>query len=150
MFKFFKNKSEEIDQSSAENFQKYIQGNGEVSDQNESWQQFQEGELLVDMYHTPDMVVVRSLVPGVDPEHIEISLHNDLLTVRGHRHEPEEIYDDHFFHRECFWGIFSRSVVIPIPIDEEGVKAFFKNGLVVIEIPKKKDSDPIRIEENSE
>lgn len=149
MFKFFKKNSQEEDKSLKNDFQEYIAG-GEELPANQSWEQFQEGELLVDMYHTLEAVIIRSFIPGVEPEHIEISLHNDLLTIRGFRNEPQEIYDDQFFHRECFWGAFSRSVVIPLPIEEEGIKAFFKNGLVVIEIQKKKEGDLICIETSDE
>ncbi|MBI4599480.1 Hsp20/alpha crystallin family protein [Candidatus Uhrbacteria bacterium] len=100
------------------------------------WSLFEEGQLLVDMYENPDAIVVRSFVAGVEPEDIEISMHNDMLTIRGRRHDVEEIHDDRFFHRECYWGIFSRSVIVPRPIDIEGIQALFKNGVVTIILPK--------------
>jgi len=106
------------------------------------WSLFEEGHLLVDMFETPDAVVVRSFVAGVEPEDIEISMHNDMLTVRGRRHDVEEIHDDRFFHRECYWGTFSRSVIIPRPIDNEAVRALFKNGVVTIILPKKDTTEP--------
>ncbi len=101
------------------------------------WSLFEEGQLLVDMYENADSLVVRSFVAGVEPEDIEISLHNDMLTIRGRRHDVEEIHDDRFFHRECYWGTFSRSVIIPRPVDVDAIQALFKNGVVTIVLPKK-------------
>lgn len=100
------------------------------------WSLFEEGQLLIDMYETGDAVVVRSFVAGVEPDAIEISLHNDMLTIRGSRSDREEIHDDRFFHRECHWGTFSRSVIIPRSIDSERIRALFKHGVVTIILPK--------------
>ena len=100
------------------------------------WSLFEEGHLLVDMYETADTVVVRSFVAGVNPENIEISMHHDMLTIRGKRHDEETIHDDRFFHRECYWGVFSRSIIIPKQIDTERIRAHFKNGVVTIVLPK--------------
>lgn len=105
------------------------------------WSLFEEGQLLVDMYENPDSIVVRSFVAGVEPDDLEISMHNDMLTIRGRRHDVEEIHDDRFFHRECYWGTFSRSVIIPKPIDIEAIQALFKNGVVTILLPKKESAD---------
>lgn len=100
------------------------------------WSLFEEGQLLIDMYETADAIVVRSFVAGVEPDAIEISLHNDMLTIRGSRSDREEIHDDRFFHRECHWGIFSRSVIIPRTIDPDRIRALFKHGVVTIIVPK--------------
>ena len=93
------------------------------------------------MYENPDSIVVLSIVAGVEPDDLEISMHNDMLTIRGRRHDVEEIHDDRFFHRECYWGTFSRSVIIPKPIDIEAIQALFKNGVVTILLPKKESAD---------
>ena len=95
-----------------------------------------EGELLVDMYERPDAIIVRSFVAGVEPENLEIVLDGDILTIRGHRAEVEEIHDDRVFHRECYWGSFSRSLVLPSAVDSEKIRALFKNGIVYIELTK--------------
>lgn len=105
------------------------------------WSIFEEGQLMVDMYETADTLVVRSFVAGVEPENLEISMHNDMLTIRGKRHDVEEIHDDRFFHRECYWGTFSRSVIIPRPVDVGAIQALFKNGVVTIILPKKDFSE---------
>ena len=108
----------------------------ETKNEGRHWSLFEEGQLLVDMYETDEAIVVRSFVAGVDPDNIEISLHNDMLTIRGMRHDQEEIHDDRFFHRECYWGTFSRSVIIPKAIDAERIRALFKHGVVTVILPK--------------
>jgi len=100
------------------------------------WTLFEEGQLMIDMYECADKIVVRTLAAGVLPEDLEISMYHDLLTVRGHRKEIEEIHDDRFFHRECYWGSFSRSVIIPTAVQQDSIRAYFKNGVVYIELPK--------------
>lgn len=95
-----------------------------------------EGELLVDMYERDDALIVRAFVAGVEPENLEIVLDGDILTIRGQRQEVEEIHDDRFFYRECYWGVFSRSLLLPSPIALENIRALFKNGVVYIELPK--------------
>ena len=101
-----------------------------------SWEALSEGELLVDVYDRPEAIVVRSLIAGVNAEDLEITLNGDMLTIRGIREETEEITDDQFFARECYWGSFSRSIIIPVPIQADKIKAFSKNGVVVIILPK--------------
>ena len=81
---------------------------------------------MVDVYDRPDAIVVRSLIAGVSPEDLEISLHEDMLTLRGERKEYEEIADDQFYARECYWGSFSRTIIIPAQVQQDKIKAFAK------------------------
>lgn len=114
------------------------------------WNLFEEGQLLVDMYDRGDAIVVRSLVGGVDPDSIDISLHNDLLTIRGARADSEEIYDDQFIMRECYWGSFSRSVIIPFPVDTQRIQAQCAQGIVTVILPKQENEQSIKINEERE
>lgn len=113
-----------------------------ISDKNStstenSWGILEEGQLLIDMYERQDAVVIRSLVAGVDPSDLEIALHNDLLTIRGKREKlQEEVHDDRYYARECYWGPFSRTLVVPVPVDGSNIKATLKNGILVIELQK--------------
>ena len=120
------------------------------TDGEHAWNMFQEGELLVDMYERPDALVVRSLVAGVNPDNLEISLHNDLLTIRGVRENIEEVYDDQYYHRECYWGGFRRTIVLPLPVDPSGIRAFFSNGVVTIELPKRTEQSQINLINDNE
>lgn len=100
------------------------------------WQHLTEGQLLVDVYERPDAVVLRSLLAGVRPEHIEIALDKDLLTIRAHREETENIDEHRIIHRECYWGTFSRSVILPAHVQANAIKALFKHGVLVVILPK--------------
>lgn len=132
-------KEEENTEGQDSYFQVSENSEQQTQDEQYPWNSFQEGELMIDMYKTDAAVVVRSLLAGVDPKDIEIHVHQDILTIRGKREETELIYEDQFFHRECFWGSFSRSVVIPVPVDEKHIRAFFKHGMVIIELPRKQE-----------
>lgn len=91
-----------------------------------------EGELALDVYVTPTHVIVRSAMAGVKPEDISISILNDLLTIRGRRLDEEEVESDHYVVQECYWGSFSRSVVLPVSVDSEGAEAVLRNGILKI------------------
>ncbi len=109
------------------------------------WPIAHEGELGVDVYETDAMIVVRTAVAGVKPEALSIAVSNDLLTIRGTREAQEEAEDRTYLLRECHWGPFSRSLILPAMVDSVAARATFKNGLLVIELPKtpKNNSVPI-------
>lgn len=96
----------------------------------------QDGELPVDMYQTEDEIIIRAIVAGVDPSDLEISITRDMVTVRGTRDEYQEARDDEYFHRELFWGSFSRTLLLPeeVAIDESEAKE--KHGMLEIRMPK--------------
>ena len=95
-----------------------------------------EGELAVDMYQTPSEIVVKTMIAGVKPEDIDISITRDMITIRGKREEAHEFSEDDFFHKELYWGSFSRSIVLPQEIEIEEVDATNKNGMLTIHLPK--------------
>jgi HSP20 family protein len=102
------------------------------------------------MYEKPDSIVIRSLVAGARPEDIEISLHNDMLTIRGKREETEEIYENQFLYRECYWGEFSRTIILPSHVDANHIEAFFKNGIMMIVLPKISQENTIPLQNQEE
>lgn len=93
-----------------------------------------EGELALDVYVTPTTVVVRSAVAGVNPEALSISLHNDLLTIRGRRHDEAQIDRSDYVVQECHWGSFSRSVVLPEAVAPDSAEAVLKNGVLTVSL----------------
>ncbi len=95
-----------------------------------------EGELAVDMYQTPNEIIVKSMVAGVKPEDIDISITRDMVTIKGKREESHDYSHDDFFHKELYWGTFSRTIVLPQEIEVEGAEATNKNGLLTIRLPK--------------
>ena len=111
-------------------------------DQEEEWEEEtepaaqQDGELPVDMYQTDDMIVIRALVAGVSPDELEISITRDMVTLRGVREEYQEAHDDNYFHRELFWGGFSRTLLLPEEVAIDEAEAQEKHGLLEIKLPK--------------
>lgn len=96
----------------------------------------QEGELPVDMYQTGDAVVIRALVAGVSPEDLDIAITRDMVTIKGIREEQQEAPDDDYYHRELFWGSFSRSLLLPEEVLIDEAEAQEKHGLLEIRLPK--------------
>ena len=96
----------------------------------------QEGELPVDMYQTGDAIVIRALVAGVSPNDLDISITRDMVTIRGIREEYQETNDDNYFHRELFWGGFSRTLLLPEEVIIDEAEAQEKHGMLEIRLPK--------------
>jgi HSP20 family molecular chaperone IbpA len=96
----------------------------------------QDGELPVDMYQTDEHIVIRALVAGVSPNDLEISITRDMVTVRGVREEYQEAHDDGYFHRELFWGSFSRTLLLPEEVAIDEAEAQEKHGMLEIKLPK--------------
>lgn len=94
-----------------------------------------EGQLSVDVFRQHDALVIRSTVAGADPDNLDISFHGDLLTIRGKRESEHEVNEEDWFYRECYWGSFSRSVVLPYDVSPERAEASLKNGVLEIRIP---------------
>lgn len=95
-----------------------------------------EGELPVDIAETSDLLIIMAPIAGVDPEHISIHLDGDVLTIRGTRTRELERTAEHFFSEECFWGNFSRSIILPVDVKTDEAQAQFKNGMLTLTIPK--------------
>lgn len=106
------------------------------ADDNEINDEETEGQLTIDVYQDGDDVVVQSTVAGVSPEDLDIHITNESVAVRGERQKSEKIEDKDYFYQECFWGKFSRSVMLPVEVDPERSTAVVKNGVLTIRMPK--------------
>lgn len=95
-----------------------------------------EGQLTVDVYQDKDNIVVQSTVAGVEPDELEINITNESVTIRGKREKTQSIEDKDYYYQECFWGRFSRSIILPVEVDPESSKANLKNGILTITMPK--------------
>ncbi len=107
-------------------------------DQHGQWleEEAEEGQLTVDVYQTPEEIVIRSIVAGVRPEDLEVSITRDMVTIRGSRQEHREVSEDNYFHKELYWGSFSRTVLLPAEVEVEGAQASEKHGLLTVRLPK--------------
>jgi len=105
---------------------------------NEEWGEGEavEGQLTVDVYQTPEDIVIRSIVAGVRPEDLDVSISRDMVTIRGSREEHKEVSEDNYFLKELYWGSFSRTVLLPAEIEVEEAQASEKYGLLTIRLPK--------------
>ena len=95
-----------------------------------------EGQLLVDVYQTPEEIVLQSVVSGVRPDDLDVSITQEMVTIRGKRERSHHVSDDNYFYQELYWGSFSRSILLPQEIDVEASEANLKNGLLTIRLPK--------------
>lgn len=95
-----------------------------------------EGQLTIDVYQTPDEIVVESTIAGVDPENLDVDISPESVTIRGKREKEKKIAEEDYFYQECYWGRFSRSVILPQEIDPDKSVAALKNGVLTVHMPK--------------
>ena len=95
-----------------------------------------EGQLTVDVYETPTSFIIKSAVAGVDPEKLDIAITNEAVTIKGERSSEEKVKTENYLHQECYWGRFSRSIILPQEIDPDKSQASLKNGILKINLPK--------------
>ena len=102
----------------------------------EDWMAEAEGQLAVDVYQTKDNVVIKAPIAGVTPDKIDIEVAEDVVTIRGERVEEKEVDREHYYVQECYWGSFSRSVILPTSTIAEKAAASLKDGVLTVTIPK--------------
>ena len=96
----------------------------------------------VDMYQTDDAVVVKSAIPGIKPEDIDISITGDTLTIKGETRVEEEVNEENYIRRERRYGSFCRSLALPLPVVTEKAEAEFENGVLTLTLPKAEEVKP--------
>ena len=96
----------------------------------------EEAQLSVDVYNTPSEIVIKTMVPGVRPDDLDVSITRDLVTIKGERSEDRTVTDDDYIHRELYWGSFVREIPLPEEIDVDEAEAIEKHGLLILRLPK--------------
>lgn len=96
----------------------------------------EDGHLTVDVFQGGKDIIIQSTVAGTDPKDIDVSITKDMVTIKGHRASEEKIKSSDYYHRELYWGSFSRSIILPEEIDPDGAKASIKNGVLTIRLPR--------------
>ena len=96
----------------------------------------------LDVVEDEGKVTIKAAVPGINPEELEVSIENNVLTIKG-EHKSEELSENaKIFRRENTYGSFSRSIRLSPQLNQEAVGASFKNGFVTITIPKVEEEKP--------
>lgn len=106
---------------------------------------YEEGQLSLDVYETDKNLVVRSTIAGVKPDDLDVTIDNDMLTIRGKRQDECEEKGRQYLYRECYWGSFSRSVILPVEVDEKKIDATLEGGVLTITLKKIKKSNKVGI-----
>lgn len=96
----------------------------------------EEGHLTVDVFRSGKDIIIQSTIAGTDPKDIDISITKDMVIIKGHRSSEEKIKSNDYYHRELYWGSFSRSIILPAEIDPDNAKASIKNGVLTIRLPQ--------------
>ena len=105
----------------------------------------QDGELVVDVYETNSDFVVLAAIAGIQIKDLDISLEKDMMVIKGDRCDPHEHPDKKYFYQECYWGPFSRKIVLPENIDIDGADAQIDKGILTIKIPKNETKEKIGV-----
>ncbi len=108
------------------------------------------GQLTVDVYQTPSEIIVESPIAGVNPEDIDVSISSETVTIKGKREREQHIRTEDYVYQECYWGKFSRSVVLPVEVDADNAEASIKNGVLTVRLPKLNRSKQKKIKVKSD
>lgn len=94
------------------------------------------GQLAVDVFQTDQDIVIESTIAGVRPEDLDISVTNDMVTIKGIRRHQQTVADDAYLFRECYWGGFSRRIILPLEVRTDKINAVLKDGILTVTLPK--------------
>ncbi len=104
------------------------------------------GQLAVDVYETKEQLMVKGRVAGVNKSDLDVSIADNTLTIKGTLSAGSEEGVENYFLQECYWGEFSRSLVLPVPVKEEEIEAVLKDGVLTISFAKVKQDTVKKIE----
>jgi HSP20 family protein len=118
------------------------------SPQDDQWDEDEPvaGQLAVDVYETKEKLVVKGRVAGVNKNELDVSISDNTLTVRGTLSAGNEEGVENYFLQECYWGEFSRSIVLPVPVKEDEIEAVLKDGVLTISFAKVKQDTVKKIQ----
>ena len=100
----------------------------------------QQFDLSMDIYETPDAYEIEAALPGVKPEDVDISLNNNVLTIRGETKIEEEKDDRNYHLRERRFGAFVRSITLPSSLNADAIEARYDNGILKLRLPKAEEA----------
>ena len=103
------------------------------------------GQLAVDVYETDDELVIKARTAGVNKNDLDVSISEGILTISGTLTSGDEVAVKNWHRQECYWGEFSRSLHLPVPVKEDEAKAALKDGILSISFPKLQQEQATKI-----
>lgn len=138
----------QIDNENKNNFHLNKQKKSE-QEQDAKWLNLIEGtdhgQLALDIYETPADLIVEAPIAGVNAEDLDISIHNDMLTIKGQRNRQCKVERQDLIYQECHWGAFSRTIILPVDVISDRIDASMKNGILTILLPKATPAGSIKV-----
>lgn len=104
------------------------------------------GQLAVDVYETKERLVVKARTAGVNKDDLDVSIADNTLSIRGTLSAGNEDQVENYFVQECYWGEFSRSIALPVPVKEEEIEAVLKDGVLTVSFTKVKQDTVKKIQ----
>ena len=104
------------------------------------------GQLAVDAYETDDKLIIKARTAGIDRNDLDVSISDGILTISGTLSSGDDSAATHWHVQECYWGEFSRTLALPIPVKEDEVEAMLKDGVLMISFTKVKQEQARKIE----
>ena len=125
-------------------------GDGQAATQTDDWDEEEAvpGQLAVDLYETKEKLIVKARTAGVNKQELDVSIADNTLSIRGTLSAGAEDEVENYFVQECYWGEFSRSIALPVPVKEEEVEAVLKDGVLTISFTKVKQDTVKKIQIN--
>ncbi len=117
----------------------YLKNDQDLAEDSTSWLEetdAEEAEMAIDMYQTRDEIIIRAMPAGVTPDDVNISINNEVVKISAKRSEPDKINESNYLHRELYWGSFSRTIILPQEVDADKTEAIYKDGLLILHLPK--------------
>ena len=103
------------------------------------------GQLAVDVYETADKLIIKARTAGIERKDLDVSISDNILTISGVLSGGKDDRATQWHIQECYWGEFSRTIALPVPVIEDGVEAVLKDGVLTISFEKEKTEEPKRI-----
>jgi HSP20 family protein len=110
-----------------------------------SWDTPTTWGLAVDVSENEDAYTVRASLPGVKPDDIEVTLTENVLTIKGTASSETETEGEKYHLRERRYGSFGRTLTLPAPLKQEAIEASHENGVLTLRLPKAEETKPKRI-----
>lgn len=102
----------------------------------EEWLEEEEGQLAIDAFQDENNIYIKAPIAGVSVDDLEISITDEVVTIKGERRNEANLSRESYFVQECYWGSFMRSYILPVSVDAAKAEATLKNGILTIRIPK--------------